>query len=177
MIVLADRMQQIAALLQEKSIDGEDGCILWTGYRQPNGYGWINYRGIRIAAHRAALIASGVDMPDDMDACHRCDVRACINADHLYVGGQIAAELLATRAVLKKLLDEIDLSPIGMPEEVLVEVRKVCEVFAHSVTDSIDVPPPCDTVETPDQMHARIVTETADGIAKERGLTVETFDE
>jgi hypothetical protein len=34
-----------------------------------------------------------------------------------------------------------------MPEEVLVEVRQVCEVFAHSVTDSIDVPPPCDTVD------------------------------
>jgi hypothetical protein len=62
-------------------------------------------------------------------------------------GGQIAAELLATRVVLKKLLEEIDLSPIGMPEEVLVEVRQVCEVFAHSVTDSIDVPPPCDTVD------------------------------
>jgi hypothetical protein len=32
-------------------------------------------------------------------------------------------------------------------------------------------------LETPEQMHARVVTETADAIAKERGLTAETFDE
>jgi hypothetical protein len=41
-------------------------------------------------------------------------------------------------------------------------------------TNSLDIDPPCDTPDTPEAMHARIVNETADAIAKDRGLTSET---
>ena len=54
MIALAGRLAELDAILMAKSSRG-DGCWLWTGFTQPNGYGWINSKGIKIAAHRATV--------------------------------------------------------------------------------------------------------------------------
>jgi hypothetical protein len=84
--ILKDRMAQIEARIALNQSRAPTGCLLWTGYTQPNGYGYINVGSIHIAAHRAALMLSGVNVPRGLDVCHRCDVRACIELAHLYVG-------------------------------------------------------------------------------------------
>jgi hypothetical protein len=65
----------------------ECGCVLFTGYTDPLGYGIIaETKSRRVKAHRAAYSVFVCDIPDGLDILHRCDVRSCINPDHLWAG-------------------------------------------------------------------------------------------
>ena len=62
------------------------GCLLWTGWRDKNGYGRVRWSGRRQPAHRAAWIRAHGTIPDGLLVCHRCDVPACVEVSHLFLG-------------------------------------------------------------------------------------------
>ncbi len=63
------------------------GCWLWSGAIITNaGYGSFPMGGKSMAASRAAwLLYRGV-IPAGLSVLHKCDVRACCNPDHLFLG-------------------------------------------------------------------------------------------
>jgi len=67
-------------------------CWLWTGYVKPNGYGgfrWNDGKGWVMAyAHRVVWTLAGQPLGKNQQANHRCDVKRCVNLDHIYKGTQ-----------------------------------------------------------------------------------------
>jgi len=77
-------------LIERVKID-ENGCWIWQGALKKPGcrslpYGWVTFRNRHMNAHRAAWIVNYGDIPDGMVVCHRCDVPACVNPNHLFLG-------------------------------------------------------------------------------------------
>lgn len=89
--VARTREQILASLrsrLQENSIpEPNSGCWIFTGYVDVLGYGIIaETKHKRIKAHRASYAAFKCEIPEGLDIMHICDMRCCINPDHLSPG-------------------------------------------------------------------------------------------
>lgn len=66
----------------------DDGCWLWTGYQDEDGYGAMMIRpmGGMIRVHRLSWVIEHGSVPDTFLVCHVCDVRNCVRPDHLFLG-------------------------------------------------------------------------------------------
>lgn len=66
-----------------------DGCWLWTASLDISGYGLIRRgsRGTKTEkAHRVSWELTNGPIPAGLLVLHRCDVRACVRPDHLFLG-------------------------------------------------------------------------------------------
>ena len=77
----------IAQRLEQGSMPvTECGCIVWLGYVSKYGYGTLTVDKAPKRVHRLAWEEKNGPIPDGMLVCHICDIRSCINTDHLFLG-------------------------------------------------------------------------------------------
>jgi len=80
-MTLADRFDQKVMRLPEAP-----GCWLWIGAMGRQGYGHLWGGATYEQAHRVSYELHRGRVPDGICVLHRCDVRACVRPDHLFLG-------------------------------------------------------------------------------------------
>ena len=92
-------------------VEKSDTCWLWTGAHQSDGYGTIYRNGTMQLAHRVSWYLEHGYMPEE-HVLHECDIPACVNPSHLFLGTQRDNMRDAVRKGRKSRISQTDVDEI-----------------------------------------------------------------
>lgn len=107
------------------------GCWLWTGFRNPQGYGtfWRNDLQRMVLAHREAYEFVYGEVPDGMCVLHECDNPGCVRVEHLFRGTR--EENMADRQAKGRQARGERMGPSKLTVDKVLAIRQALECGAR----------------------------------------------
>lgn len=122
-----------------------DSCWLWTGSVTGGGYGQIweslpNRK--RHDAHRWSWIMHNGEIPLNLHVLHKCDVKLCVNPDHLYLGTRKDNMRDALERGQKLVGSQCSFAKLSAEQVVLVRELKALGIYTNAkLAQEFDVSP------------------------------------
>lgn len=85
-VPMAKARLQILKKLMAYIEQPESGCWIWKGWCSRLGYGSVSVKGRAWPVHRLTYTLFKGEIPKGLQACHTCDIPACCNPEHIFLG-------------------------------------------------------------------------------------------
>ncbi len=111
----------------------ETGCWEWNNVTASHGYGNIHFEGKPFLAHRLMFLLYKGEIPKNMDICHSCDNKKCVNPDHLWLGTHYENMMDNIKKGRGNKQKGIECHKSKLKEEDVLEIRKLYNKGGFSV--------------------------------------------